>query len=266
MTASSDLVDPRPPPEACPNCGTSRLGAYCHVCGQRYADARLTVALIWGWFVNDVFDLDHGLLLTVRELFTRPGEMIRCYVAGQRRRYTNPATYLFLTVGLSLVVWSLLADPIAADMKALYLKTAHAMSGLSEAQRLRWVELQVGLIPYTAQIALVMCLLFVVLLRVLLRKSGYTFAEILVFGLFTTGQIFLTHSVLTGVILLFSHSYWAHTAMTMALYPVIYVQAARGFFRQRGTTARVLLALAVSFMAYSLLQSMVVRAVVLLTA
>jgi Protein of unknown function (DUF3667) len=258
--SSQPSVSDRETGTSCLNCGTPRLGTYCYGCGQRFHDGQLTLGMVWRWFAHDVLDLDRGLLLAVREMTRRPGVMIRSYVAGQRQRYGNPFTYLFLNGALSLVLWTLLSDPVAAQMRARLARRALSIASFSPEQRSRWIELQLALVPYSAQIALAMCLAFVVLLRLLFRKSGYNFAEIFVFGLFATGQIFLVGSVVFIALLLLGSSYSVHTALTLALYPVIYTQAALGFFGRRvGTVAKVLLALVLSFVGYSLLQSWLVR-------
>jgi hypothetical protein len=250
----------------CLNCGAPRFGEYCHACGQHFHDGRLTLRVVWRWFTHDVLDVDGGLLLAIKEMTLRPGEMIRRYVGGQRQRYGNPFTYLFLSVAVSLVVWTLLAGQIEEQMKVMITERANSLSEFSAIQKTRWIELQVGLIPYTAQIALAMCLMFVALLRLFFRRSGYNFAEIFVFGLYSTGQIFLVYSALTLVVLLFTRSYWTYTGLTLALYPLIYSHAALGFFgRRAGTIGKVLLALTLSFVAYSVLQSRLLRAYVLLT-
>jgi hypothetical protein len=267
MTSPSPVPSGGPTAGPCLNCGAPRFGEYCHACGQRFHDGHLTLRVVWRWFAHDVLDFDGGLLRAMREMLIRPGAMIRSYVQGQRERYGNPFTYLFLSVALSLIIWTLLADPVAEQMKVMIAENAKSLTNFSAAQKARWIELQVGLVPYTAQIALAMCLLFVASLRLLFRKSGYNFAEIFVFGLFSTGQIFLVYSVLTLVLLLFTRSYWIHTGLTLAVYPLVYTHAALGFFGRRfGTVAKVLLALTVSFVAYSVLQSRLLRAYVLLTS
>ena len=258
--SSQPSVSGRETAAPCLNCGTPRLGTYCYRCSQRFHDGQLTVRVVWRGFAHDVLDLDRGLLLAVREMTLRPGAMIRSYVAGQRQRYGNPFTYLFLSGALSLVLWSLFAGPMAAQMNERIMRRASSIAAFSPEQKARWVALQLALVPYTAHIGVAMCLAFVVLLRVFFRKSGYNFAEIFIFGLFATGQIFLVGSVVLVVLLLLGGSYNVYTAVTLATYPIIYTQAALGFFGRRfGTVAKVLLALVVSFVGYSFLHTWLLR-------
>jgi Protein of unknown function (DUF3667) len=263
MTSPSG--DPSPARAAsagpCLNCGAPRFGEYCHACGQRFHDGRLTLGVVWRWFAHDVLDFDGGLLRALREMTVRPGAMIRRYIAGERQRYGNPFTYLFLAVALSLIVWTVFGDLMAEQMKTETIKSAAKISSFSPAQKARWIDVQLGLVPYTAQIALAMCLMFVAMLRLFFRKSGFNFAEIFVFGLFSTGQIYLCYSVLVLALLPFRLSYWPRTGLQLSLYPIIYTHAALGFFGRRfGTAVKVLLALMMSFVTYALLQSFLLRA------
>jgi hypothetical protein len=222
--------------------------------------------MLWHWLLHDVFDLDRGLLLTVRELVVRPGAMIRSYIAGQRHRQANPLTYLFITSGLSLLAQSVLGDPFSGARRAMLAQSVARLGHYSEAQKARWVELSMALVPYTPQLALAMCVFFVIGLRVLFRKSGYNLAEICVFGLFTTGQVYLYYAVISFALFFVIHSYTVQIAETFLLYPIVYTQAAFGFFGGRvGTAFKVLLAWSLSFLCYSLLQSWLIRAIVLMT-
>jgi uncharacterized protein DUF3667 len=253
--------------EHCLDCGAETVGEYCQACGQRCGGRRLRVALLGQWMINDVFAFDRGLLLTIREMTLRPGQMIRCYVAGRRRRYTNPFTYLFLWGGLSLLVWALVGDAFLPQMKATIAEATRALAGYSPAQKARLTDLQIAMIPYTAQVGLVLCLPFAVVLRLSFRKVGYNFAEIFVFAVFSTGQHFLVYSVLTTALFPVSRSFHLNVILLMLLYLVIYTQAAFGFFKRSfGTFVKVFFAFAISFILYSFAQTYLLRAYVRLTS
>jgi hypothetical protein len=265
--AGNFAVAPEGEGQPCLNCGAIPAGAYCQACGQRCREGRLTVAQIGRWFVNDLLDFDRGLLLTVREMTLRPGAMIRGYVAGQRRRYTNPFTYLVLCAGLSLLGWALISDAFLPQMKATIVNASRTMWALAPAQQARLVELQVGLIPYSTQLGLFLCLPFAALLRLFFRKSGYNFAEVFVFALFASGQHYLVSLVLTAALFPFSRSYNLYGWVTFSLYVLIYAQAARGFFKRGfGTFAKVFFAIGITFLAFSFAQLYALREYVRLTA
>ncbi|MCD8032193.1 MAG: DUF3667 domain-containing protein [Bacteroides sp.] len=80
----------------CRNCGFPLASRYCPECGQTADVKRLTFR---SWIDNifKVFlDFDGTLIRTFRMLFTRPGQMLNEYIAGQRKDYRNPFTLLII--------------------------------------------------------------------------------------------------------------------------------------------------------------------------
>lgn len=51
--------------------------------------------------VLSIWNLDKGLLFTLRELSLRPGKAIRDYLFGDRKRYLHPLRFLFLSAALA---------------------------------------------------------------------------------------------------------------------------------------------------------------------
>ncbi|MEM9887348.1 MAG: DUF3667 domain-containing protein [Bacteroidota bacterium] len=58
-----------------------------------------------------VFNFEKGLFLTTRELLLRPGNMIKDYLSGARRKYTHPIQFVFVYVGL----WALFLNQFKLD-------------------------------------------------------------------------------------------------------------------------------------------------------
>jgi hypothetical protein len=80
----------------CKNCNTYFNGNYCSNCGQKADVKRFTISNLSGEFVKEFFDVDSTLLFTIKELFVRPGEMLRGYIAGKRIIYLNSFAYLLI--------------------------------------------------------------------------------------------------------------------------------------------------------------------------
>lgn len=87
----------------CSNCGYSFTGRICPQCGQaatwmRYSwrQALLNLLDIWGLGNRPMFR-------TLRELFTRPGYMVRDYLGGHRQFYFPP--FKLLAVSIVLVIF-----------------------------------------------------------------------------------------------------------------------------------------------------------------
>ena len=90
----------------CPNCHRRFVGSFCPRCGQsgtwsRYTFRRaiLNFLDIWGLGNRPMFQ-------TMRELFVRPGYMVRDYLNGQRQRYFPPFKMLaVMALLLVFVTW-----------------------------------------------------------------------------------------------------------------------------------------------------------------
>ena len=119
---------PRPAPALCPNCGEPRAGRFCAECGQREMGGRLTLRALWTEFASRVFNLNRGLLHTVVSLAKSPGAVPCDYVAGRRRTYTNPLSFLLLAATLSVLATTLHLDTIIEA-------NAEMMGGTLQEQR-----------------------------------------------------------------------------------------------------------------------------------
>jgi hypothetical protein len=200
-----------------------------------------------------VTDLDHGFLLTLRRMTVAPGATIREYVAGRRRRYLNPLSYLTIAVALSFLIWTYLGHDLMAATKDMVARSFETFAFLSPEQRRRAAELQVDLIvPYQAQISVLICVPLVLLLRLFFRRSGYNLAEHLVFALFATAQVFFVDNLVMLALIAGKSPVAWHTVSTYLIYAGIFVQAALGFYRRGLATAiKMLAALTVSFYVFS---------------
>ena len=87
------------PKRNCKNCDQVFDGNYCSNCGQA-AIGQFTFRYLWELVQQDLFDVDRGLLRTVKELTTRPGHMIRDYLSGKTKSYFSPLKYLLVCVAL----------------------------------------------------------------------------------------------------------------------------------------------------------------------
>lgn len=81
----------------CLNCGKDLNDNYCGNCGQSAATHRFSLKHIFTHdLVHNLFHVDRGILFTVKELFTRPGHMVREYIEGKRAKQFNYITLLLV--------------------------------------------------------------------------------------------------------------------------------------------------------------------------
>jgi len=83
----------------CKNCNEEGSGNFCTNCGQRLEINPITLRAILDELIAAI-NLERGLLHTFQDLSTRPGKMIREYIAGKRIVYMSPLRYLFFMVAI----------------------------------------------------------------------------------------------------------------------------------------------------------------------
>ncbi|AKH42766.1 hypothetical protein FHS61_000540 [Altererythrobacter atlanticus] len=90
----------------CLNCGTQRVGHYCHHCGQ---SAHIHRSM--GAFLHDLL---HGALHfegktwhTLPLLVTKPGQLTRRYIQGERARFVSPMALFLFSVFLMFAIFQI---------------------------------------------------------------------------------------------------------------------------------------------------------------
>ena len=80
----------------CKNCNTEVNSKFCPDCGQPKSLKR-----IHGHYIvheiEHVLHFERGILYTVRELLTKPGESIRKYLSENRSRLIKPVIFIIVT-------------------------------------------------------------------------------------------------------------------------------------------------------------------------
>lgn len=157
----------------CKNCHQVFKGHYCNNCGQPADTHKINAHFLWHDIQHGLLHFDKGILYSLKQLFTRPGDSIREFIEGKRVRHFKP---------LSLVV------VLAALYGALYhyfhinVYPAASTSNLDynkfnewEASHFSW--LIVATIP-----------LYTIGTYVVFRKQGYNYVEFFVLNTFKAAQ------------------------------------------------------------------------------
>ncbi len=105
----------------CPNCSATPIGAYCHECGQKRIQARLTLRELFGDITRRVFRYDKALLHTFWRAVRAPGVLAEDYLAGRRRGILDPVQYYISSVFVQFLVVVLTRSlaPLMDRMSAL---------------------------------------------------------------------------------------------------------------------------------------------------
>lgn len=95
----SEFDTERPSTLKCYNCEgmVSLKDKYCPHCGQANHPTRLTVFILIKDFINNFFDLDSKFFKTLLHVYS-PSFLTKEYVAGKRRKYSNPVRIFFVSI------------------------------------------------------------------------------------------------------------------------------------------------------------------------
>lgn len=99
-------TEAQPKTTKCLNCGTEFQGKFCPECGQDAKTSRFTLRFIWSNLLAAILGRDGGIGYTIKNLFSRPGQMIVEILNGKRRNYLSPFPTLFLALTLYVLVFS----------------------------------------------------------------------------------------------------------------------------------------------------------------
>ncbi|TKD52911.1 DUF3667 domain-containing protein [Sphingomonas baiyangensis] len=99
----------------CLNCGTALIGAHCHRCGQA-GHVHRSLGAIWHDLLHGVLHFEGRLWTTLPMLATRPGELTRRYIDGERARFVSPMALFLFSVFTLFAVLSILGIAPPAEV------------------------------------------------------------------------------------------------------------------------------------------------------
>lgn len=173
----------------CKNCGAEFEGKFCSQCGQKNIEGRFTIKELLHNFFHTLTHVDSGILYLAKELFIRPGIVAKEYIEGKRKKYYNPLQYLILTVAISTF--------ITVNYNILGPKaTPEALSNPNDYQRF-FSSLNEFFYKYINVVLFLSVPLSAFFSRLFFRKSGYNFAENLIFNSFIAAQRTLVFIILS---------------------------------------------------------------------
>jgi hypothetical protein len=200
----------------CRNCGAPLAGRYCHNCGQRRLP-RLRLRDLGRLFLRSIFELENlgrGVWRTLADGIRDPGALARRYVEGERQQTINPISYFLIATTLAFLAFGLLQEEWI-QMQADQMRAMWAAVGVTPDQvfaeesplrgQFGWTSAEdlagaaFGLVRQVqTYFGLVILLLAAGILRGLF--SGETYAELVVFELYTVAQTNLFVAVLLPVL------------------------------------------------------------------
>lgn len=244
--------------DTCLNCSQLITTKYCGNCGQKTSTHRYSLKhFIEHDLIHGVWHVDKGLLFTVKELFTRPGNSVREYILGKRVSYFNVITLLLLTATVS----SILSHYSKIDYSVLVSENSKAMmTSLQELMTSYFKFFLLLTIPFNSFFSYLW-----------FRKAGFNYSEHLVLNAYKTGAEMIITLILTLITLFFQNSeaviniyFLAYTVLSLCYGLWFYSQ----FFSQSGYSKRSLfvrsIMIPVSFIIFMLITGFIWGIILLL--
>jgi hypothetical protein len=162
----------------CKNCGATLNGKFCAQCGQKASVSRFTLHEILHEITHSVTHVDTNILGLTAAMTSRPGQTVRNYLEGQRKKYFNPFIYFLIMLGLQSLAFSLVHHaPLRATPEQLE---------MYQMQSFVYKYIKVFFIFLLPVVALLMYLFY--------RRHNY--AEYCVINVFIAGSISCVHILL----------------------------------------------------------------------
>lgn len=212
--------------QACKNCGSILTGKYCSNCSQNADIHRFTLKHALHDFFHSFTHIDRGILFLIKELFTRPGYASKEYIEGKRKKYFNPFQYLFLAVAAAtfLSVNYQLMGP-KADVNTI--GTGINTFGL---------QYNAFIYKYFNVIQLVSVPVIALFSWLFYRKSGYNYAENLVFNTFLGAQRTLMYILIAPFLYIFNRYWFIPISVYYIGWLIYYGWAFVQFFNEKKST------------------------------
>jgi hypothetical protein len=184
--------------QQCPNCQTSLLGDYCHTCGQRRIDGRLTTAEFFTDVLRRVFRFDRAFATTFLGMLRAPGDTVLAQLEGRRKGLLDPLHFFFSSVFIQFAIGAF---------------TRYVAPLVGRDSALGWVERVGGVVALKILVILWVASIW----GLLFRRIRYNMAEIYVFATYVFGTTGLLWAVVPVVDLLVPFPLGASTLVVAAV-------------------------------------------------
>ncbi|HEY0770008.1 MAG TPA: DUF3667 domain-containing protein [Sphingobacteriaceae bacterium] len=212
---------------------------------------------------------DKGILLLIKEMFARPGIVAREYVEGKRKKYFNPITFLLILMAVQ--VYAVKKTDFYGKFTRTVQKAYESMAKANAASTENVTKFNKQMEKADKQAALatdnnkLLTVIFIPLLALLtwlfFRKSGFNYAENLVFNVLINGQLIVWFLMICIIPVIIKSSLVVLVMYLYILASWVYaIIAYKQFYRQRwgltivkGLTLQVIYFLAISFTSSALI-------------
>lgn len=181
----------------CKNCGNVIHIKYCSYCGQEPVKGRLNLKEMARKFVEGFTHVDTGVFRLINKLTVNPGEVVRVYIEGKRKKYYSPVKYLVLVITLSALL-TLHYERYDIPFEPKF-SSASELDDIAEHQYFNHNYYKYVLFISIPIASLVTWIVF--------RKSGHNLSENLVLNTYILSQVILLHTILITPLIIYSSSF-----------------------------------------------------------
>lgn len=197
---------------ACKNCHTqlAETADYCYNCGGKVIRNRLTFRNLFEHFSETFLNYDNKFLQTFLSLFTKPEDVIGCYINGTRKKYVDVVSYFAIAITLSGLQLYILYKffPDAMDMSAFTTR------GGEEFQRKNMSFIQ----EYQSIIMMLYVPLYALISRIVfLNKKTFNYTEQLVIFMYIQAQISIVSSIFMVLLIMLGMNFGVLSMLTIPL-------------------------------------------------
>lgn len=170
--------------QICKTCGHSHTLNYCNKCGQKVISKRFTTKELLHELFHNLIHVDRGFFYTIYSLLVRPHVVIKEYLNGATRKYTNPAKFAILLIAL-VTFFIIRSQFLDNNMKEI-----NNMVGIDNPKSLEFQKSFIELIKHNLQYFTLLILPFLAISSRWLYKS-FNFAEHLILHCYIYGLLTL---------------------------------------------------------------------------
>ena len=175
----------------CKNCNNKFEGKFCNNCGQKYNVQRINWKYLRNSIADDFFQINHGFLYTAKILLVRPGQSLKDFFLGKRKRFYKPFAFLLISTTIFLLSTKLLGTKTIID---------DFVSGNREALSERQSILaDFRILDFLANnqtfVFIFIVPLFSIASFITFRKYKFNLSEHLILNLYITGEQLLIYSL-----------------------------------------------------------------------
>jgi hypothetical protein len=201
---------------SCPACAGESGGKICMHCGENLYPKRITFPRLLKTIPDVFFDLEYGLLYTIRTFFKRPGRELREYFAGNRQKHYKPLKYLLFICGF--VIFLNISFNIKGTQEGLYASSYKQQDELLSPANKTGPKLDEFAKQWESAIILLAYPFAALASWLLFKKKKLTFGEHLVAVAYFIGQV-----TLFPIFFFPAYYFWNGTNVIDVLYTIYFL-------------------------------------------